>query len=107
MRLHPPQTSLGKFSSEDPIYDEVGPSYDSNTLFDGTRCDTFVDLAKEPKSSELYCISDVPSGSFKDGDGMAIPVSNVKLYRRLCSDMTYTCYEVMERFLKVSKFPQP
>ncbi|GKF48565.1 hypothetical protein Tco_0141816 [Tanacetum coccineum] len=34
-------------SSEDPIYDEVGPSYDSNTLFEVQDRDTFVDHMDE------------------------------------------------------------
>ncbi|GKG01011.1 retrovirus-related pol polyprotein from transposon TNT 1-94, partial [Tanacetum coccineum] len=34
---------LVNLSSEDPIYDEAGPSYDSNTLFDVQDHDIFVD----------------------------------------------------------------
>ncbi|GJW95545.1 retrovirus-related pol polyprotein from transposon TNT 1-94 [Tanacetum coccineum] len=34
-------------SSEDPIYDEAGPSYDSNTLFEVQDHDTFVDHMDE------------------------------------------------------------
>ncbi|GKF82983.1 hypothetical protein Tco_0244639, partial [Tanacetum coccineum] len=34
-------------SFEDPIYDEVGPSYDSNTLFKVQNHDTFVDHMDE------------------------------------------------------------
>ncbi|GKA57090.1 hypothetical protein Tco_0756278 [Tanacetum coccineum] len=37
---------------------------------------------------------------------MEIPSSsNVKLITK-CSDMTYTCYEVMKDLIKVSKLPQ-
>ncbi|GKF23797.1 hypothetical protein Tco_0076119, partial [Tanacetum coccineum] len=37
---------------------------------------------------------------------MEIPSSsNVKLITE-CSDMTYTCYEVMKDLIKVSKLPQ-
>ncbi|GJU44279.1 hypothetical protein Tco_1201545 [Tanacetum coccineum] len=34
-------------SSEDPIYDEAGPSYDSNTLFEIQDHDTFIDHMDE------------------------------------------------------------
>ncbi|GJV90413.1 hypothetical protein Tco_1538226 [Tanacetum coccineum] len=38
---------MANLSSEDPIYDEVGPSYDSNTPFEVQDHDTFVDHMDE------------------------------------------------------------
>ncbi|GJR81437.1 hypothetical protein Tco_0152222 [Tanacetum coccineum] len=38
---------MANLTSEDPIYDEAGPSYDSNTLFEVQDHDTFVDHMDE------------------------------------------------------------
>ncbi|GKG50450.1 hypothetical protein Tco_0521550, partial [Tanacetum coccineum] len=54
-------------SSEDLIYDEVGPSYDSNTPFEVQDHDTFIDHIDE--SHEVHEMqSDVQHSSVVDFD---------------------------------------
>ncbi|GKD54305.1 hypothetical protein Tco_1287692 [Tanacetum coccineum] len=43
----PPTMFMVNLSSADPIYDEAGPSYDSNILFEVQDHDNYIDNAAE------------------------------------------------------------
>ncbi|GJX07511.1 hypothetical protein Tco_0195443 [Tanacetum coccineum] len=67
---------MANLSSEDPIYDEAGPSYDSNTLFEVQDHDTFVDHMDEyHEVHEMQ--SDVQHNSVVDFDADYTSDSNI------------------------------
>ncbi|GKB33080.1 hypothetical protein Tco_0872481, partial [Tanacetum coccineum] len=66
-------------SSEDPIYDEAGPSYDLNTPFEVQYHDTFVDHVHEMQS-------DVQHNSVVDFDADYTSDSNIIPYDQYVED---------------------
>ncbi|GJQ92615.1 hypothetical protein Tco_0003754, partial [Tanacetum coccineum] len=76
-----------KMSKRDliPIYDEAGPSYDSNTLFEVQDHDTFVDHMDE--YHEVYEMqSDVQHNYVVDSDADYTSDSNIILYDQYVED---------------------
>ncbi|GJR69285.1 retrovirus-related pol polyprotein from transposon TNT 1-94 [Tanacetum coccineum] len=72
-------------SSEDPIYDEAGPSYDSNTPFEVQDHDTFVDHMDEyHEVHEMQ--SDVQHNSVVDFDADYTSDSNIIPYDQYVED---------------------
>ncbi|GJW62521.1 putative ribonuclease H-like domain-containing protein [Tanacetum coccineum] len=72
-------------SSEDPIYDEVGPSYDSNTPFEVQDHDTFVDHMDEyHEVHEMQ--NDVQHNYVVDSDAEYASDSNIILYNQYMED---------------------
>ncbi|GJU14553.1 retrovirus-related pol polyprotein from transposon TNT 1-94, partial [Tanacetum coccineum] len=72
-------------SSEDPIYDEAGPSYDSNTPFEVQDHDTFVDHMDEyHEVHEMQ--SDVQHNYVVDSDADYMSDSNIILYDQYVED---------------------
>ncbi|GJW00136.1 retrovirus-related pol polyprotein from transposon TNT 1-94 [Tanacetum coccineum] len=72
-------------SSEDPIYDEVGPSYDSNTPFEVQDHDTFVDHMDEyHEVHEMQ--SDVQHNYVVDSDADYTSDSNIIPYDQYVED---------------------
>ncbi|GJX24328.1 hypothetical protein Tco_0228773 [Tanacetum coccineum] len=72
-------------SSEDPIYDEAGPSYDSNTLFEVQDHDTFIDHMDEyHEVHEMQ--SDVQHNSVVDFDADYTSDSNIIPYDQYVED---------------------
>ncbi|GJV87975.1 retrovirus-related pol polyprotein from transposon TNT 1-94 [Tanacetum coccineum] len=72
-------------SSEDPIYDEAGPSYDSNTPFEVQDHDTFVDHMDEyHEVHEMQ--SDVQHNYVVDSDADYTSDSNIILYDQYVED---------------------
>ncbi|GKA00004.1 hypothetical protein Tco_0672554 [Tanacetum coccineum] len=72
-------------SSEDPIYDEVRPSYDSNTPFEVQDHDTFVDHIDEYR--EVHEIqNDVQHNYVVDSDAEYASDSNIILYNQYMED---------------------
>ncbi|GJY09191.1 retrovirus-related pol polyprotein from transposon TNT 1-94, partial [Tanacetum coccineum] len=72
-------------SSEDPIYDEAGPSYDSNTLFEVQDHDTFVDhMNKYHEVHEMQ--SDVQHNYVVDFDADYTSDSNIIPYDQYVED---------------------
>ncbi|GJU96519.1 retrovirus-related pol polyprotein from transposon TNT 1-94 [Tanacetum coccineum] len=72
-------------SSEDPIYDEAGPSYDSNTLFEVQDHDTFVDPMDE--YHEIHEMqSDVQHNYVVDSDADYTSDSNIIPYDQYVED---------------------
>ncbi|GKA88040.1 hypothetical protein Tco_0809804 [Tanacetum coccineum] len=70
-------------SSEDPIYDEAGTSYDSNTLFEVQDHDTFVDHMDEyHEVHEMQ--SDVQHNYVVDSDADYTSDSNIIPYDQNC-----------------------
>ncbi|GJY69400.1 retrovirus-related pol polyprotein from transposon TNT 1-94 [Tanacetum coccineum] len=73
------------FSSEDPIYDEAGPSYDSNTPFEVQDYDTFVDhMDAYHKVHEMQ--NDVQHNYVVDSDAEYASDSNIILYNQYMED---------------------
>ncbi|GKA71172.1 hypothetical protein Tco_0777311 [Tanacetum coccineum] len=72
-------------SSEDPIYDEAGPSYDSNTPFEVQDHDTFVDHMDEyHEVHEMQ--NDVQHNYVVDSDAEYASDSNIILYNQYMED---------------------
>ncbi|GKF43819.1 retrovirus-related pol polyprotein from transposon TNT 1-94 [Tanacetum coccineum] len=72
-------------SSEDPFYDEAGPSYDLNTPFEVQDHDTFVDHIDE--YHEVYEMqSDVQHNYVVDSDADYTSDSNIILYDQYVED---------------------
>ncbi|GJR66520.1 retrovirus-related pol polyprotein from transposon TNT 1-94 [Tanacetum coccineum] len=72
-------------SSEDPIYDEAGPSYDSNTPFEVQDHDTFVDHMDEyHEVHEMQ--SDVQHNYVVDSDADYTSDSNIIPYNQYMED---------------------
>ncbi|GJR66468.1 putative reverse transcriptase domain-containing protein [Tanacetum coccineum] len=72
-------------SSEDPIYDEVGPSYDSNTPFEVQDHDTCVDhLDEYHEIHEMQ--NDVQYNFVVDSDAEYASDSNIILYNQYMED---------------------
>ncbi|GJT73857.1 hypothetical protein Tco_1033143 [Tanacetum coccineum] len=72
-------------SSEDPIYDEVGPSYDSNTPFEVQDHDTYVDhLDEYHEIHEMQ--NDVQHNFVVDSDVEYASDSNIILYNQYMED---------------------
>ncbi|GJX23252.1 retrovirus-related pol polyprotein from transposon TNT 1-94, partial [Tanacetum coccineum] len=72
-------------SSEDPIYDEVGPSYDSNTSFEVQDHDTFVDHMDE--YHEVHKMqNDVQHNYVADSDAEYTRDSNIIPYNQYMED---------------------
>ncbi|GJX47683.1 retrovirus-related pol polyprotein from transposon TNT 1-94 [Tanacetum coccineum] len=72
-------------SSEDPIYDEVGPSYDSNTPFEVQDHDTCVDhLDEYHEVHEMQ--NDVQHNYVVDSDAEYASDSNIILYNQYMED---------------------
>ncbi|GKA96256.1 integrase, catalytic region, zinc finger, CCHC-type containing protein, partial [Tanacetum coccineum] len=72
-------------SSEDPIYDEAGPSYDSNTPFEVQDHDTFVDHMDEYREvHEMQ--NDVQHNYVVDSDAEYASDSNIILYNQYMED---------------------
>ncbi|GJT04596.1 retrovirus-related pol polyprotein from transposon TNT 1-94 [Tanacetum coccineum] len=72
-------------SSEDPIYDEAGPSYDSNTPFEVQDHDTFVDHMDEyHEVHEMQ--NDVQHNYVVDSDAEYTSDSNIILYNQYVED---------------------
>ncbi|GJX12600.1 hypothetical protein Tco_0204358 [Tanacetum coccineum] len=72
-------------SSEDPIYDEVGPSYDSNTPFEVQDHDTCVDhLDEYHEVHEMQ--NDVQHNFVVDSDAEYASDSNIILYNQYMED---------------------
>ncbi|GJY70413.1 hypothetical protein Tco_0474116 [Tanacetum coccineum] len=72
-------------SSEDPIYDEVGPSYDSNTPFEVQDHDTFVDHMDEyHEVHEMQ--NDVQHNYVVDSDAEYVSDSNIIPYNQYMED---------------------
>ncbi|GKD90726.1 hypothetical protein Tco_1366233, partial [Tanacetum coccineum] len=72
-------------SSEDPIYDEAGPSYDSNTPFKVQDHDTFVDYMDEyHKVHEMK--NDVQHNYVVDSNAEYISDSNIIRYNQYMED---------------------
>ncbi|GKC61086.1 integrase, catalytic region, zinc finger, CCHC-type containing protein, partial [Tanacetum coccineum] len=72
-------------SSEDPIYDEAGPSYDSNTPFEVQDHDTFVDHMDEyHEVHEMQ--NDVQHNYVVHSDAEYASDSNIILYNRYMED---------------------
>ncbi|GJS85431.1 retrovirus-related pol polyprotein from transposon TNT 1-94 [Tanacetum coccineum] len=72
-------------SSEDPIYDEVGPSYDSNTPFEVQDHDTFVDHMDEyHEVHEMQ--NDVQHNYVVDSDAEYTSDSNIIPYNQYVED---------------------
>ncbi|GJS30289.1 hypothetical protein Tco_0490909 [Tanacetum coccineum] len=84
MRL-PPHIDGKNLSSEDPIYDEAGPSYDSNTPFEVQDHDTFVDHMDEyHEVHEMQ--SDVQHNYVVDSDADYTSDSNIIPYDQYVED---------------------
>ncbi|GJV64594.1 hypothetical protein Tco_1475422 [Tanacetum coccineum] len=76
---------MANLSSEDPIYDKVGPSYDSNTPFEVQDHDTFVDHMDE--YHEIHEMqSDVQHNYVVDSDADYTSDSNIILYDQYVED---------------------
>ncbi|GJT30013.1 integrase, catalytic region, zinc finger, CCHC-type containing protein [Tanacetum coccineum] len=76
---------MANLSSEDPIYDEVGPSYDSNTPFEVQDHDTFVDHMDEyHEVHEMQ--SDVQHNYVVDSDADYTSDSNIIPYDQYVED---------------------
>ncbi|GJW88647.1 retrovirus-related pol polyprotein from transposon TNT 1-94 [Tanacetum coccineum] len=72
-------------SSEDPIYDEAGPSYDSNTPFEVQDHDTFVDhMDKYHEVHEMQ--NDVQHNYIVDSDAEYTSDSNIIPYNQYMED---------------------
>ncbi|GJU63338.1 retrovirus-related pol polyprotein from transposon TNT 1-94 [Tanacetum coccineum] len=72
-------------SSEDPIYDKAGPSYDSNTPFEVQDHDTFVDHMDEyHEVHEMQ--NDVQHNYVVDSDAEYTSDSNIILYNQYMED---------------------
>ncbi|GJW45110.1 retrovirus-related pol polyprotein from transposon TNT 1-94 [Tanacetum coccineum] len=81
-------------SSEDPIYDEAGPSYDSNTPFEVQDHDTFVDHMDEyHEVHEMQ--SDVQHNSVVDFDADYTSDSNIIPYDQYVEDNEEHVVKVM------------
>ncbi|GJY67778.1 hypothetical protein Tco_0470760 [Tanacetum coccineum] len=76
---------MANLTSKDPIYDEVGPSYDSNTPFEVQDHDTFVDHMDE--YHEVHKMqSDVQHNYVVDSDADYTSDSNNILYNQYVED---------------------
>ncbi|GJT58226.1 retrovirus-related pol polyprotein from transposon TNT 1-94 [Tanacetum coccineum] len=76
---------MANLSSEDPIYDEAGPSYDSNTPFEVQDHDTFVDHMDEyHEVHEMQ--SDVQHNYVVDSDADYTSDSNIIPYDQYVED---------------------
>ncbi|GJS76198.1 retrovirus-related pol polyprotein from transposon TNT 1-94 [Tanacetum coccineum] len=76
---------MANLTSEDPIYDEVGPSYDSNTPFEVQDHDTFVDHMDEyHEVHEMQ--SDVQHNYVVESDADYTSDSNIILYYQYVED---------------------
>ncbi|GJW49408.1 retrovirus-related pol polyprotein from transposon TNT 1-94 [Tanacetum coccineum] len=76
---------MANLTSEDPIYDEAGPSYDSNTLFEVQGHDTFVDhLDEYHEVHEMQ--SDVQHNYVVDSDADYTSDSNIIPYDQYVED---------------------
>ncbi|GJT19484.1 hypothetical protein Tco_0878190 [Tanacetum coccineum] len=76
---------MANLTSEDPIYDEVGPSYDSNTPFEVQDHDTFVDHMDEYQEvHEMQ--SDVQHNYVVDSDADYTSDSNIIPYDQYVED---------------------
>ncbi|GJT21810.1 hypothetical protein Tco_0891747 [Tanacetum coccineum] len=86
MRLtHKQDHVMVNLSSEDPIYDEAGPSYDSNTPFEVQDHDTFVDHMDEyHEVHEMQ--SDVQHNYVVDSDADYTSDSNIIPYDQYVED---------------------
>ncbi|GJZ83798.1 retrovirus-related pol polyprotein from transposon TNT 1-94 [Tanacetum coccineum] len=78
-------TALASLTSEDPIYDEVGPSYDSNNPFEVQDHDAFVDHMDEyHEVHEMQ--NDVQHSYVVDSDADYTSDSNIILYDQYVED---------------------
>ncbi|GKC66155.1 retrovirus-related pol polyprotein from transposon TNT 1-94 [Tanacetum coccineum] len=92
-------------SSEDLIYNEAGPSYDSNTPFEVQDHDTFVDHMDE--YHELHEMqSDVQHNSVVDFDADYTSDSNIIPYDQYvedCWDLRFDDYKTTYAYMKINE----